>query len=123
MTRYDPQRAPSPKRWLALDEDERVDLVEQYHRKQRIRLPNRRLHAMMHVVVENQLALGETVVVETLARLQREGLDRHDALHAIASVLVEGMYALLHEERPRDEPLERYREGLRKLTASDWREG
>jgi hypothetical protein len=53
-----------------------------------VRLPNAQLHAVIHVVVENQLALGEEVVVETLARLQREGLGRHDGVHAIGSFLL-----------------------------------
>jgi hypothetical protein len=46
-----------------------------------------RLHAAAHVIVENQAALGDaTVVPATLDRLMREGLDRHDAIHAIAYV-------------------------------------
>jgi hypothetical protein len=48
-----------------------------------------RAHAANHVIVENQLAMGDaTVVPATLARLMQEGLDRHDAIHAIGSVLV-----------------------------------
>jgi hypothetical protein len=42
---------------------------------------------MAHVVVENQVALGEaTSVPEALDRLINEGLDRHDAVHAVGSV-------------------------------------
>jgi hypothetical protein len=45
-----------------------------------------------HVVVENQVALGEVMrVPETLERLLDEGLDRHEAVYAIGSVLMEIM--------------------------------
>ena len=88
--RYDASKAPDPQEWLELDESERLDLVKRYHI--RAKLPvgeNERLHAAAHVIVENQVALGDvTVVPATLARLMREGLDRHDAIDAIASVLV-----------------------------------
>ena len=87
MKQYDPDRDPSPEEWLALDEQERIGLSEEYHRRHRIRIRNAKLHAVVHAIVENQLALGEPVVVATVARLRGEGLDRHDAIHAIGSVL------------------------------------
>jgi hypothetical protein len=59
MRRYDPIKAPTPEEWLALDEQERIILAEDYHRRARIRLPNATLHATMHAVVENQIALGD----------------------------------------------------------------
>jgi len=47
------------------------------------------MHGVAHVIVENQIAAGDsTVEPVTLARLMREGLDRHDAIHAIGSVLM-----------------------------------
>ena len=76
IERYDPQHAPDPEAWLALDEGERTELVLQYHRRARVRLPNARLHATIHVVVENQVALGDEIPVRrTLERLRAEGLD------------------------------------------------
>ena len=33
MTKYDPERAPNPEEWLELDEQERIILAEQYHRR------------------------------------------------------------------------------------------
>jgi hypothetical protein len=83
VKRYDPQQAPDPEVWLALDEDERFELALRHHRRARVRLPNARLHAMFHVVIENQVALGHEIVRQTLERLQAEGLDRHDAIHAV----------------------------------------
>ncbi|HEY5281600.1 MAG TPA: hypothetical protein VIM14_02320, partial [Polyangia bacterium] len=96
MERYDPADAPIPDEWLALDEGERIDLVGRFHRGARIPLPNLLAHAAFHVAVENQLALPDQVLVrDTLQRLIREGLSRHDAIHAVASVLAVRVHELL----------------------------
>jgi hypothetical protein len=84
---YDPDRAPDPAEWLSADEDDRITLVQRWHRKSGARVPEPRLHALLHVVVESQAADGASTVPETLDRLVREGLTRHEALHAIAMVL------------------------------------
>ena len=122
MNFYDPDISPRPTEWLGTDEGERIELVASYHRQRRIKLPNLQLHAVIHVVVENQLALGEGTVFGTLARLQGEGLDRHDALHAIGSVLVGDLYTLMQEGvGSTSEPYQQYLERLQRLSAKDWR--
>src|SRR5213593_1558966 len=124
MDSYDPNRSRAAADWLELDEGERIELVSSYHRRKKIHLPNAQLHAVIHVVVENQLALGEQVVLETLARLQREGLSRHDALHAIGSVLAADSYELMQESSvPTGDIYRQYLERLQKLTAKNWRAG
>jgi len=124
MDSYDPDRSRAAADWLELDEGERIELVASYHRRKKIRLPNAQLHAVIPVIVENQLALGEQVVVETLARLQREGLSRHDALHAIGSVLAADVYELMQESsEPTGDIYRHYLERLQKLTAKNWRAG
>ncbi len=118
MNAYDPDTPLSPVDWLQTDDGDRVELVASYHRRKGIQLPDSQLHSVIHVVVENQLALGEAVVVHTLARLQAEGLGRHDALHAIGSVLAADLYELMHEESAStSEARSRYLEGLTKLKA------
>lgn len=98
MERYDPLIAPDPKKWLMLDEQERLDLVEDYHWRARVDLPNEKVHAIAHAVVENQIAIGEELRVErTLRRLMAEGLDRHDAIHAIGLVCFELLHGTLHD--------------------------
>ena len=120
MKSYDPDK-PTTVNWLELDEAERIELVSSYHRRKKIRLPNAQLHAVIHVIVENQVALRETVVVDTLVRLQSEGLSRHDAVHAIGSVLAENVYEVLREESDANgRAYERYLERLRDLSASTW---
>jgi 2,4-dienoyl-CoA reductase-like NADH-dependent reductase (Old Yellow Enzyme family) len=121
MNHYDPFQAPDAGQWLALDEQERISLVEKYHKKARIALPNRLVHASMHAVVENQLAQGLPVVQEALSRLMAEGLDRHDAIHAIASVVASQIWHALRDKPPSGDISERYFQTLRTFTAADWR--
>jgi len=77
------------------------------------------LHVTFHQIVENQLAAKDPPVVhETLERLMRSGLSRHEAIHAIGSVLSVEIWEILKEDRPFDE--ERYERGLRQLDAREW---
>ena len=124
MDSYDPDTRRHSADWLQTDEGERIELVASHHRRNKVHLPNAQLHAVIHVVVENQLALGEEVVVETLARLQREGLSRHDALHAIGSVLAADLYELMQENSDATGDVHRrYLQRVQKLTAKNWRAG
>jgi hypothetical protein len=61
MEEYDPSRDLAADEWLDLDEQERMILVEDYHRRHRIRMPSVEGHAVAHTIVETQLALGEPV--------------------------------------------------------------
>ena len=121
MEHYDPDKPIDAEEWMSLDEDESASLVEQYHRKKRIKLPNAGMHATFHVVVENQIALGDEIPVKkTLARLLREGLSRHDAIHAIASVAASHIFDLMkHGTTSEDANTDYYRE-LEELTAESW---
>ena len=124
MDSYDPDTSLNPTDWLETDEGERIELVSSYHRRKKSRLPNAQLHSVIHVVVENQLALGEAIVIETLARLQGEGLSRHDAVHAIGSVLAADLYELMQESsETTGDAYRRYLERLQELTAGKWRTG
>jgi Domain of unknown function (DUF1841) len=119
---YDADEEPDPDAWLELDETERIDLVIDYHRRTGVQLDNPEPHAIAHVVVENQVALGEaTPVPETLDRLMDEGLDRHDAVHAIGSILMEIVFAAPHEQDDATDINAKYNRELVKLTAAGWR--
>lgn len=120
---YDPLVAPDPRNWIEIDESERLRAVLQYHFLSGSKMPNARLHALFHVVVENQVAIGESSVRETLSRLMDEGLDRHDAIHAIAFVVSYHMYDMLRGERPRRVLPDRCYQELSSLTAVGWRAG
>lgn len=119
--RYDPDRAPDPERWLALDESDRIEAVSAYHRRRGERLPNRRLHATFHTIVETQLAMSMPAVTDALARLAADGLSRHDAVHAIASVLAAQMVELMQPDAPPGVDVNaKYEASLRELTAAAW---
>ena len=78
------------------------------------------MHAALHSVVENQIAEELQTVRETVARLQAEGLSRHDAIHAVASVLVGRLQALLREGAQSQFEVEAYFQDLRSLSAQGW---
>ncbi len=118
---YDPLIVPDPDDWQSIGEDVRIMLVMAYHQEAGVELPNEQVHAVVHVVVENQIALGdETSAQATLDRLVHEGLDRHEAIHAIGSVLVEFLQELVDDDAPQ-QVNESYNEELKKLTAAEWR--
>jgi hypothetical protein len=124
MERYDPEDAPIPDEWLALDEGERIHVVERFHRDAGVQVTNLLAHATFHVIVENQLALPDQVFVrDTLQRLIREGLSRHDAVHAIASVLALRVHEILEPAASAAGSEAKYQAKLRRLTAKSWRSG
>jgi hypothetical protein len=122
---YDPKEHIHSDAWLALDESERIQLVRRYHRRHRIRLPNETIHAAVHVIVENQVAFGDAFPAKAaLLRLMKEGLDRHEAIHAIGSVLLEKSFAVISEQKAGSDLNADYMEKLKPLTAESggsWR--
>ena len=121
MKIYDPEQTIDPVEWTTLDESERHNLVERYHRKKRIKMPNLRVHATFHVIVENQVALGEEIPVQnTLERLMREGLSRHDAVHAIGSILAGCVFDLVKDGTEDQDINTNYYRQLEELTAESW---
>ncbi len=119
---YEANDQPHSATWLELDETERVDAVMDYHRRAKLKLENLELHAMTHVVVENQVALGEaTAVPATLNRLMHEGLDRHEAIHAVGSILMSMVFDVLHAPDAGGDINARYSRELTTLTAAGWR--
>lgn len=123
MTKYDPEVDQQADRWLATEEADRIAAVAAYHRRHRIRLPRPTLHATIHTVVENQLALREHVVIEALNRLRSEGLTRHEAIHAIGMVLAEQIHDVLGAPGEVTSDLsESYLDRVRRLTADQWRQ-
>ena len=123
MTKYDPEVDQPADRWLSTGEADRIAAVEAYHRHQRIHSPRPTLHATVHTIVENQLVLGEQVVIEALARLRSEGLTRHEAVHAIGMVLAEQIYDVLKDQGAVTSDLNKpYLDRVGELTAEQWRQ-
>lgn len=120
MNRYDPDQTPNPEQWLALDEQTRIRLAEEHHRAARIKLPNLKVHATFHAIVENQIAENTESVVRAMARLTAEGLSRHDAIHAIGSVLAEHIHDLFNAKADQSNSAAIYNAAVERLTAKGW---
>ena len=119
---YDPDVAPDPEQWLALGEEERLDLVLDYHRRAGISLPNEKIHAVMHATIENQIALGDELPVQrAVERLMAEGLDRHQAVHAVGSVLAGHLNQLLKDPEAKPVSQDAYNAAVERLTVESWR--
>jgi len=125
MEAYNPERGPEPESWLELDEQERILLIETWHRVARLKLPNLTAHAALHVIVENQIALDLEPVVRAMDRLRKQGLTRHDAIHAIGSVVAENLFGILKADQNDDAAASqaRYYAAVERLTAVSWRRG
>ncbi|EUC12206.1 hypothetical protein [Paraburkholderia hospita] len=125
MKAYNPENAPEPGSWLKLDEQERIVLVEAWHRAAHIKLPNVTAHAALHTVVENQIAMNLEPVVRAMHRLTKEGLTRHDAVHAISSVVATHLFDILKEGQGdnADTSQARYFAAVERLTVTSWRQG
>ena len=124
MERYDPSIAPDPVQWLEADEADRIMMIEEHHieAEGEDAAEDPMAHAAIHLVVENQIALEVEPVPATLKKLMRQGLDRHEAIHAIGAVLSEQIFSAMEGKNPpRD--TEKYRRRLESLTAERWRKG
>ncbi len=119
---YDAERAPDAAAWTEASEDDRLAAIEAHHRAlgaphPAVRQP--RLHAAIHLVVESQLASGSPPEARrALDRLVRGGLSRHEAVHAIASVVASAAQGALSGSR--FDPAA-YARALDALTAEAWR--
>ena len=121
---YDPELEPDAEAWLELDEDERIALVERFHGRARVPLPNAKLHAVMHAVIETQLTSGDPPQArEAMARLRQAGMARHEALHALSAVLVRHLHAMFQGTAASGDPVAAYARDLDAMDASDpWRD-
>ena len=123
MEDYNPLKTPNPEEWLALGEDERILLVREFHESlEELEEEALNLHATFHVIVENQIAENVQFIPETIEKLIRQGLDRHDAVHAIAAIISEDVFDLLKGNK-QEFCAKQYRRKLEKITAKRWRKG
>ncbi|MFI5342112.1 MAG: DUF1841 family protein [Candidatus Methylomirabilales bacterium] len=72
------------------------------------------LHIAAHVMIEAQLEKNDPPeAAQALERLRTNGIDRHQAIHHIASEMFEVMFPVLKEGKAFD--IQRYRKRLRRL--------
>jgi hypothetical protein len=125
MDHYDADHNPDPIAWLAIDESERIELILDDHRRHDVRTAAPRIHAAIHAVVENQIAMvNPPIAVETLQRLQQEGLSRHEAIHAIGDLVTARLAAAVKSETVESAAVlnAKYEADLGRLTAEGWRQ-
>jgi hypothetical protein len=120
--KYDPLVSPECQTWLDMEEETQISVVREYHKSSAPERLKEDLHAAFHVMIENQLALSEKPVRETMKRLTNEGLDRHEAIHAMSAVLTEHMYDVVHRGSSGSNTKEMYYQDLTHLVASEWKE-
>lgn len=115
---YDALQAPEPHEWLALPDQQRIELVLAYHHGIGDRGENEQVHCMLHAIVENQAAMGERFPVrEKIRQLMAQGLDRHQAVHAICLVLANHMRRQANAINRRGDDEQRYASEVRRQTA------
>lgn len=116
--RYDAQAEPD-KRWLEFDESQRQDAIRRYHERcgaEHPDLPNPTLHAVIHLVLENQLAMEEPHEVRpALKRLVSRGLARHEALHQLGIPLAHYLFEVMQGEGSADDSMRKYQLALREV--------
>jgi hypothetical protein len=122
MRAYDPDRGPDPQQWLKLDEQMRIDLAASFHQTAGIELPRIKAHAAFHTIVENQVTMQHPPVVRAMQRLAKQGLSRHDCIHAIAWVLIQHFHAAATTKSPTSTPDlgALYDAAVERLTAAEW---
>ena len=120
---YDANKQPDPQAWLALDESERIEMVIEYHRRNHLPFgKSAKLHGAAHVLVENQIAMGDaTAASATFKRLMDEGLNRHEAIHAVGSVLMGVVFDVIRKVDNEGNINAKYGRELGALTAASWR--
>ena len=120
---YDALTAPPAAEWLAMGEDERIALVLEYHHRIGDSGERERLHCLLHVIAENQLAMGEDMepVRDRLRQLMAQGLDRHHALHAICYVLARHMQWVSMSPQSSGDQNRRYFRELGRMNAQKYR--
>jgi hypothetical protein len=124
-TDYDPDAGPDPTHWLAFEEGERLRQVMDYHERYDGSLAEPEVHAAIHVMIENQIATDDEMPArEALERLMAEGLSRHEAVHALGSVLTEMIVAIANGDKGEEAERSRadaYNGAIARITAEDWR--
>ena len=82
-------------------------------------------HALFHAIVENQVAEGVEPTCRTMERLRREGLTRHDAVHAVGSVIAQFVYDSMRGDGggSTGDALRELNAKIESLSAREWRSG
>jgi len=86
MNAYNPMQQLPSKDWLELSQSGRQERITNYLEAQGERAENLVRQALSILAVENQLALGNQAVMDALARLTAQGMNRLMALQKIGNL-------------------------------------
>ena len=119
IEQYDPDNGHDADAWTAMDEQDRIDLIKKYHAEEEPHppAPNPHLHAVFHNIVETQICVDKRVA-EAIDKLTGDGLTRHNAIHAAASIVQKYIQAALSKNEPVDE--DAYVKELEAFDTSAW---
>ena len=120
MQAYDPDKAPDPGDWLALDPAERTRMVADYYAREGGYGGSLDVHAQVHATIETQLAEQVTPVKAAFMRLRDNGLSRHEAIRAIGSVLARRIRRIDDPQDLTSAANREYFSALEMLTADNW---
>ncbi|HEX7063116.1 MAG TPA: hypothetical protein VF200_14180 [Woeseiaceae bacterium] len=123
MNDYHPENPPDPRKWLALPPEERQRLVKAYYERTGGYGGSLDVHARVHATIETQLAEQVTPVKAAFVRLRDNGLNRHEALRAIGSVLARRIRRIEDPEDLTSAANREYFSALETLTADTWLAG
>jgi hypothetical protein len=112
---YDANRAPEPN-WLSCAPADKLRQVTAFHAVQRVAAGPLKSHAALHVIVEDLIARGDGPVVRSMARLQQQGMTRHEALHAVGETVASHRHK--HAVAPADGWQRRLNDALNALAAA-----
>lgn len=117
MDIYHPLIEPNKDEWLESSEYDRIDAVRKYHEnsdEDEFEEGNAlSIHSMLHVIVENQLAMGIELNPETIEKLTQQGLDRHEAIYAIGAIISDDIFYIVRGDKTEFSPTE-YQKKLEK---------
>ena len=101
MREYNPAKSPDRQQWMALDKTRQLELVRQAHTDMDAGESAVASHCGMHSAVETQIAENSPGVRNAMGRLRKQGISRHNAVHAIGLVLIQHMRRMATSQ---DEP-------------------
>lgn len=118
---YNPNRPINAEVWLALEEEERIAVVQLYHEKVGADYEGMRMHCMIQATVETQLAMKLPEVRAAFRKLRLKKVRRHDALHAIGNALANVIYNGVKGEHDSFEGNKEYHRLLKKIKPAEWK--
>ena len=119
---YSPNTPPDPEEWLSIDDSEKQVIVEAGLQAIEAGIGEGfTFHCVTHIIVENQVAANDADVPtgQVIDSLMEQGLDRHEAIHAVGSVIMTTMHSMVQKKEVFDPAANAA--DMWALNADDWK--